>query len=131
MNNIELDDYVVLKDTGEIGQVVEILNDPFQYRVRARGASSTYEPHDILGLTPAQVSVLGQALSGVAQIIDRYHDDEIYDPVRNADGVVEYSSPAGAVFRVLNFPTLIVELGNLSDRVAVLQKALMEAQAQR
>lgn len=131
MIEIQPGDFVVIRDTGEVGEVVEVSQNPTSYRVRARGTSSTYTPYDIMGLTPAQVLILNKSLSTVAQVIDAYYDPEIYDPIYDAEGVIQYSSSAAAVFRVLEFPRLIVELGSLSDRVAILQKELEEARAQR
>jgi len=131
MQEIKVGDFVIVKDAGEVGVVTEKTENPLSYRVRARGTSSTYSPYDILGLTAAQVRILNQSLAAVASVIDTYREADVYDPVYDEEGKIVYSSAAATVFRVLSFAEMIVHLGNLSDRVAILEKELMEAQAQR
>lgn len=124
MSNINKGDYVILKSTSDIGEVIDVERDSARYQVRARGSVSTYFQHEIITLTPEQIIVLNQALSSIARVIDEYHDDDVYEPIYNAEGFITYSSSAAAVFRILEFPKLIVELDNLATEVTLLRRAL-------
>lgn len=105
---MKIGDYVIIKATSDFGLVEDILESSVV--VRIAGDTKEVSTEECRKLSDAQVAFFNQALSLTTQIIDKYHDDDVYDPVYNEEGEIIYSSSAAAVLRGLAFPSLVLEL---------------------
>lgn len=130
MPQIQPDDYVVIRRSNEVGRVTEVFTDPVAYRVQASGEVREYYLDDVVQLTPIQIHILNTALKSVAEVIDMYHDDDVYDPRYSEEGEIIFSSAAAAVLRTLAFPTLILEMADAGERIAVLDQKIEELERQ-
>lgn len=110
MTSPQVNDYVVINATQEIGQVTALYADPSEYRITSRGVTRNYSPFEVTRLSLEQTWVLDKALQLVSETIDRYHDEDAYGPVYNEEGTIVYSSAAAAVLRALGYPALLLKL---------------------
>jgi hypothetical protein len=126
MSKPKKDDYVVILSTQEVGIVTEIVYDPFQYKVMARGEILYVNPRDLVLLDIEKTWALNHALVLTASAIDQYRDEELYDPVYDKSGHIIYSSAAAAVLRSLAYPSLILELHRAAEKITLLENRLRE-----
>lgn len=118
-------DFVYIEELREVGEVVEVIDDPWQVRVRARGETTDwYNPSDLKPLSPVEVMTVDTAMKVVAQAIDRYNDS--YQAVADDDGTIIYSNSARAVLRDLNYVPLILMINKYRATIDAMHQQIQD-----
>lgn len=98
-----------LKDTNEVGIIVELLADPATYVVQVHGEARRVSPYEVELLETEELMLIGKAIKVAAKAIDST-DKEVQ---RSRDGEIVYSSAAESALRAIGFPEMIVEMRKL------------------
>jgi len=124
---VEVDDYVYIKSTRLVGQIVIVLPEG-RLEVHSQGRISNYGIADVEKMEPQDVAVVNLALQQTSQAIDENYEEENYSPVYNEEGLCVYSNASSAALRAIDYVSLIINLRKLGEEVNDLRATVASIQ---